>query len=532
MLPTTALPTTAARVPSLASMAWCGPAVTGPATTSDSDDGGRVCIEQAGRTWMRADVRREVAALVAGLRTAGVRPGHSVLALLEHDARGVFLLAAADALGLRLLLPYNLQAAALPEWRTLVAAARPDAVVDVRPDPAAGERLRADGVRVVRLSGAPAGADPGGRREEAVTGELPAPAEPFSLVLFTSGTTGAPKAISVPGRLVARRVAGVSTRLGFGPDARVFLSGLLNNTTGVIFSFGALLHSATLVVPSGRDVATWPQQVAQLRATHVMLRPVALRRFVDAVVRHPVDLSSLQVVAYGAAAMPRPLLEQARRLAPCRWVQGYGLSETYGPFCWLDEEDHRVGVYRRHSYCVGRPDGTLEVDLLPVPGEESLEVAVRGEVMDGYLDVTSGTLHPPGEWLRTGDLGEWSPEGHLLLKGRLSQSVLSSDGHRIHPEEVEAVLGEVPGVDDVVLVPLPGPDGGERPVVCVSGPLGARDGDEVRTALTAALRGTLSPEKWPELAFATDVAFPRSGNDKVLRPQVATRAAAGPLIRL
>ena len=517
LTPSTTPPSTPPAERSLVSLAWGDPA----------GDHGRVCIEQGGRTWTRADVRREVSALVVDLHAAGVRPGQSVLALLDHDARGVFLLAAASAIGLRVLVPYNLQAAAVPEWRNLVATARPDAVVDVRRDGNSGEQLRADGVPVVRLP------DPG--RPPAALLDLPtAPTGLFSLVLFTSGTTGAPKAISVPERVVTARVASVSTRLGFAPDARVFLSGLLNNTTGVFFAFGALLHGATLVVPQGRDVATWPQQVADLRATHIMLRPVALRRFVDAAERRPVDLASLRVVAYGAASMPRPLLEEARQLMPCRWVQGYGLSETYGPFCWLDEADHRNRVYRRYSYCVGRPDGTLDVTLLPVEGDPtSLEVAVRGDlVMAGYLDVATGRIAAPDGWMRTGDLGTWSPEGHLVLKGRISQSVLSSDGHRIYPEEVEAALGEVPGVDDVVLVPLAGEDGGERPVICVSGALGARDADEIRAALAAALRRTLSPEKWPELVFATDAAFPRGGNDKVLRPQVAARAAAAELIRL
>jgi acyl-CoA synthetase (AMP-forming)/AMP-acid ligase II len=355
---------------------------------------------------------------------------------------------------------------------------------------------------------------------------------PNFLVLFTSGTTGAPKAISVSEEVVARRVASVSDRLAFGPDSRVLMSGLLNNTTGVIFSFGALRHGAVSVFPDTRDVTTWPSEVARHGITHVMLRPVAMRRFLETAATSPADLSSLRVVAYGAAAMPRAVLDAGRRLLPCDWVQGYGLSETYGPFCWFDEPGHRADRHRRHTYCVGRPDDTLEVRLEPVeghPDDGTGEVLVRGPaLMEGYLDVGTGALHPPGEWLRTGDLGRWSPEGDLLLKGRLAGSLLSADGHRIYPEEVEAVLADVPGVDDVVLVGA----AGERPVACLSGELGRSDDAVVRRAVTEALRAVLSPEKWPDLVSVTSAPFPRSANDKVMRAAVAGGISRARLIEL
>jgi acyl-CoA synthetase (AMP-forming)/AMP-acid ligase II len=222
------------------------------------------------------------------------------------------------------------------------------------------------------------------------------------------------EAIGISERLVAHRLESMTAALGVTSHARVFLSGLLNNTTGVIFAFGAFLHGATLVVPQGRDLATWPAQVEPSRATHVMLRPVALRRFVDAAAG--ADLSSLRVVAYGAAAMPRGTLEAGRALMPCEWVHGYGLSETYGPFCWLDEAAHRAGRPRRGAYNVGRPDSTVQLRLGPVPGHPDGigEVLVGGDtLMNGYLDVTTGAIAPPWTWLRTGDLDV--TEGALAL---------------------------------------------------------------------------------------------------------------------
>jgi acyl-CoA synthetase (AMP-forming)/AMP-acid ligase II len=485
-----------------------------------------VCAIDGPRRYTRAQVRAAVAHRAAQLREYGIGQGESVLALVDHDPHGVFFLAAASALGLRVLMPYNLQTAALAEWRNIAASARPDAVVWLRSDTTGVDELRATHPRVLVPSRDDGAADPR---------ELAAPSRPIPgfLVLFTSGTTGVPKATSVGEELICRRVASVSDRLKFSADARVFMSGLLNNTTGVIFSFGALLHGAVLIFPAGRDAARWPQQVAAHRATHIMLRPVALRRFLEGA--GDADLASLRVVAYGAAPMPRAVLEAGRRRIPCEWVQGYGLSETYGPFCWLDEVGHREGRYSQ-VYCVGKPDDTLEVRIDPLPGHPAGlgEVIVRGTtLMDGYLDVTTGRVAPVGEWLRTGDLGGWSPAGDLLLKGRIAASVLSSNGHRIYPEEVEAILAEVPEVDEAVLIGLPASDDvAQRPVACLSGRLGGRDPATIRQAVVGTLAPRLTREKWPELVYAATTPFPKSANDKVIRAEVGRVVDRTALIEL
>lgn len=507
---------------------WARPRGDRPATLLsmlvNGDLAGGVRLIDGDCRYTRAEAVAAVAGHVDRLRRHGVERGQRVLALFDHDLDGVFFLAAASALGLRLLMPYNLRAAALAEWRSIVRSAQPDVVVVLKRDRTGGDALREIGARVLDL---PRDRDaPGVAADVADLVRLAdaAPVENF-LVLFTSGTTGSPKAVSVSEEVVCRRVASVSARLGFDADARVFMSGLLNNTTGVIFSFGALLHDAVLVFPENREIATWPAQVAAHRATHIMLRPVAMKRFVDSA--SSVDLSGLRVVAYGAAAMPRAVLERGRALMPCDWVQGYGLSETYGPFCWLDEAAHRERHSRPGAYRVGRPDDTVEIRIDPIEGHPAGvgEVLVRGgAVMEGYYDVTTDTLDPPGEWLRTGDLGEWSADGDLLLKGRISGSVMSADGHRVYPEEVEAVLAELPGVDEVVLVGAGGPDTlVERPVVCLWGPICRQEPAGIRRAVVDALERALSPEKWPDSVYPASAPFPKSDNDKVMRGRVARR---------
>jgi acyl-CoA synthetase (AMP-forming)/AMP-acid ligase II len=492
--------------------------------------GQRFCIIEPGGTYTGTQAAQEVARCVRLLRESGLSQGDRVLAIIDHDAWGIFFMAAASAFGLRLLMPYNLQAAALPEWRAIASHAMPDAIVYLRGGAAAASPLSGCGPRVISLP------RPDDRSADEPAGiDHPEPVAGF-LVLFTSGSTGAPKAISVSEAAAYERVASVSGKLGFAPGSRVFMSGLLNNTTGVIFSFGAFMHQATLIIPEGRDPATWPDQVAGSAATHIMLRPAALKRFLAAAAAGRADLSSLQVLAYGASALPQVVLREGRELIKCDWVQGYGLSETYGPFCWLDEAAHLAGRYRTRDYCVGRPDGTVEVRLAPLDGHPAGvgEILVRGSaLMDGYYDAAADQVMPRGEWLRTGDLGHWGPGGDLLLKGRVNGTLMSENGHRIYPAEVEAVLSDVPDVDEAIVIGIgTGDTLVELPSAVLCGPLGSRSPRDIREVVVAHLSQALSREKWPDLLYATPQPFPRGDNDKVMRAVVAGQVDRERLIDL
>ena len=475
------------------------------------------------RSYTHAQVGHAAARLIRQLGELGVRRGQRVVLIPDHDENALVFLAAASAIGLQVVMPYNLNNAATAEWIDMIDTVAPQHVVCLKRDAQVAAGLRAAGVEPIEpaVFGHAADEEEGAGIDVVV--DSPDPVENF-LVLFTSGTTGKAKAVSISEALVCTRVASVSARLKFAPDSRILMTGLMNNTTGVIFSFGALLHDATLVFPEGRTIEAWPRQVERQRITHMMLRPIALRRFIDGARTSGADLSSLRVLAYGAAALPQPLLEEGRALMRCDWVQGYGLSETFGPFCWLTEEDHQRKLYERFVYCVGKPDSTLDVALRYQEGRQDGvgEVMLRGAaVMQGYLDFTSGQVQPVGEYFATGDFGEFSPSGELILKGRMSSTIMSANGHRIYPEEVESVLAGVPGVEEVVLLNAASPhDLGSSPIACIHGPLAARDPDAARAIVLERLTARLSEEKWPDYLFLSGEPFPKNANDKLIKPAV------------
>jgi acyl-CoA synthetase (AMP-forming)/AMP-acid ligase II len=486
----------------------------------DSGPDDRIRIVDAAGGYTLRQIRNEVARCADELRRHGLRSGARVLALLDHDPQAVFFYGAASALGLRLMMPYGLETAAVPEWLSIITVTRPDYVVYQRRDRTSIETLREQSDNVVDLP-YPETAGP----EAEITVDHADPIANFQ-VLFSSGTTGAPKAISIGESHMVRKIASVTEALRFTPDATIFQSGLMNNTTGVIFTFGALLRGARVAFPDDRDTSTWPAQMAAHQATHAALRPVALKAFVAGGEATGVDLSCIKVISYGGGSVPRALLDAARRLVPGDWVQGYGLSETYGPFCYLGEDAIRSGRYLQHVYCVGQPDNTVEVRIVPLEGypDDLGEIQVRGEVMEGYMNAATGEVTPTGEWFHTGDLGQWSPDGDLLLKGRIAGVMLTENGHRIYPEEIEAVLADVPGADDVVLAGVADPNATDaivdRPVVCLSGPIAEQDPKRVREIVVAELTPRLSREKWPDLLFATVDEFPKSANGKIRRGEL------------
>lgn len=294
------------------------------------------------QTYTYQDVRDRVAAMVNFMQAKALTLGQRVLMVSEHDEYAIFFFLAASALGIQVLIPYNLKEAAVNEWLDIIEIAKPDHIIYLKQTDSAIGELRSSGVNLVEIDRQQLETPATTASNIAIA--TPNPVERF-LVLFTSGTTGNPKAISLPERFIALRSLKVSATLKFHSDAHIMMSGLMNNTTGIIFSLGALADNATLFFPDSPDVTDWAPQSQKQRITHIMLRPVFMQRFTEDTRTVKADLSSLQVVAYGAAFLPTKVLEEGRKLMSCEWIQGYGLSETFGPFCWLTEEDRKAERY-------------------------------------------------------------------------------------------------------------------------------------------------------------------------------------------
>ena len=352
--------------------------------------------------------------------------------------------------------------------------------------------------------------------------------EDATMILYTSGSTGAPKGVVLPRRqllfnavattvaweLGAADVAPVSTPLFHTGGWHVFLTPLLHVGGTVVLCdgfdaerFAAMLRERACTIAFGV-----PTQLAMLAQTGAWGEPLPrLRRLIS-----------------GGAPCP-PSVRRAVREAGYGFRQGFGLTEC-GPNCFAtndetaDERPDSVGwPIPFLGVRVAREDGSE-----PAPDEPG-ELLLRGpQMFAGYFGApgrTAEALTADG-WLRTGDLARRDASGVHTICGRRKEMFISG-GENVFPGEVEAALSDCPGVAEVAVVGMPDAKWGE--VGCafvVRRGEGREAGAGVDGAsLVAFARGRLAGYQVPKRVVLVD-ALPRLGSGKVDRSALG-RLAAG-----
>jgi acyl-CoA synthetase (AMP-forming)/AMP-acid ligase II len=305
------------------------------------------------------------------------------------------------------------------------------------------------------------GLDPGERSE-------PAPADD-AVVLFTSGTTGTPKAVPLTHGALAPRVASFSPSVDPVPAVSILCVPLVH-VGGMLGLLVALARGSTTVVQTRFDAGEWLALVARHAVTTAFVVPTMLYRILE----HPdfptTDLSSLTSLTYGAAPATPELIRRAMAALPgVALTNTFGQTETMGSITALGPGDHPP----ERLASVGKPLPGVEVRIVhPTTGEEVPqgtvgELWVRSEVVvvpHGRGSDGDG-LTPPG-WFRTGDMVSADSEGYLFPAGRLSDTI-NRGGEKFAPAEVEDVVRAHPAVRDVAAFGVPDDEMGHRVGVAV-----------------------------------------------------------------
>lgn len=292
-----------------------------------------------------------------------------------------------------------------------------------------------------------------------------------ALILYTSGTTAAPK-----GCMLSHEAA---TR---GPveRARYRLSG---GGHDVAWGAGPLFHIAPLAGLIGSvgvagtyltDTYFDPARAIDLMVRHkVTVAWPWFSAIVQGVIDHPdFDPKALPDLHHLFIIAPEALVERIQDLLPqTEIIQGCGMTETAGIFAINEPQDDR----RTRSTTQGKPFPGVEVRIVnpddghEQPAGEMGEIWVRGyNVMDGYYrnaEQTAAALTPDG-WLRTGDLYTRTPDGNLVFGGRL-KDMLKVGGENVATMEVEAFLCGHPDVKLAEVVGMPDSRLDEVPVAFV-----------------------------------------------------------------
>jgi acyl-CoA synthetase (AMP-forming)/AMP-acid ligase II len=352
-----------------------------------------------------------------------------------------------------------------------------------------------------------------------------------ALILFTSGSTGFPKAVVLSHRSVIsglHSLLAVTKRLpqdldGARPSVALHTAPLFH-VGGVQTLVRSVVVGETLVFPAGRFE---PHGAMDLIAAHGVTRwsavPTMVGRLLDAQRERPTDLSSLRSLTLGAAPAHPGLYQRIRDELPsveARIATGYGLTENGGQATAASGRDTRA----RPGVC-GVPLPAVEISFgEPTPDGDG-EVLIRAaSQMIGYFGEAGGPIDADG-WLHTGDLGHLDEDGYLWVTGRGKDLILRG-GENIAPLAVERALVGVAGVLDAAVLGLPHHDLGEEvaAVLVVDGTTATRsDLDEYVTgALRSSLASFAIPTRW---RFQT-TELPVLGSEKVDKHALAATFAA------
>ena len=297
-----------------------------------------------------------------------------------------------------------------------------------------------------------------------------------TVIMFTAGTTGVPKGVMLTHDSFSSYL--LSTVAPADPDVEEtnLLTVPFYHIAGLQAALAAIYGGRTLAIIRQFEPVEWLALAQEQRVNRAMLVPTMLKQLMD----HPrfseYDLSSLNVITYGAAPMPLPVIRQAIAEFPgARFINAFGQTETASTITMLPPEDHilegteqEVEKKLRRLTSIGKPLEDVEVMIvseegMPVGEGEVGEIVARGDrMMKGYWrqEAATGETLRSG-WVYTGDLAYQDEDGYIYLEGR-AKDFIKRGGEMIAPDEVEQTLMSHPLVEDAAVIGIPDLEWGEE----------------------------------------------------------------------
>jgi len=292
-------------------------------------------------------------------------------------------------------------------------------------------------------------------------GELPTPrADDLADIIFTSGTTGAPKGAMLGHGPSVRTYEAWSDAVGLRHGDRYLCVYPFFHTAGLKSAvLACVLRGATLLPHAVFDAGVVMQRVAAERISVLPGPPTVFQSILEHPERDAYDLSTLRLSVTGAATVPVEVVRRMREdLHIATVVTGYGLTETTGTVSMCRHDDPPEVI----ATTVGKPLEGVSVRVVddagaPVPAGEPGEILVKGfNVMRGYFDDPEGTAAAFDDegWLRTGDVGFVDGEGNIHITDR-KKDMFIVGGFNAFPAEIEGIMLTHPAVAQVAVVGMP-----------------------------------------------------------------------------
>ncbi len=499
--------------------------------------GDSVALATADGALTYAEVSRRVYQLASALKRRGIGRGDVVAVHLPNIAEFVVAWLAINARGAAMQtihLPYGLR-----EIEHFLRHSQAKAVIALA---AAKERSPAAELTALRgtipslqtvisVGGRVAGADEfadiaaaGASDADLAPNEAMAD-DPF-LLLYTSGTTSAPKAVSVSFNHFLSNARLAAREFGLSSADRILCLAPFTHLYGLYtLQLGLAVGARACLVPVFTP-ADFIAAIRRLRPSVLFAAPGHVAACLQARLFQGVDLACLRIAVLSGTTVPPELSAAFEHMLPQgKVMQAWGMTELQFGTCGRPSDAKAV---RFHSVGRAMPGSELRIvdsdDKLLAAGQIG-ELQVRGcSVFAGYIGNVAANAESftADGWFRTGDLAELDGEGNVRLRGRI-KDIINRGGVKFNPLDLEAVIASHPAVAQVAVVPLPDPVLGERAACFVLLQERARlDFDELKQFLA---EQKVAKFMWPEqLEIVCEM--PMTPTRKIIKPELARRLLA------
>ncbi len=491
-------------------------------------------IVQGDRAISYTELAESVDRLARALAGAGIRKGDVVAVQLPNIAEFLIAYLAIARLGgvlMTIHMPYR-----AAEIETLVTHAKARAIIclteakDWKPaETIAGMRAKLPSLRQVIALGAPvAGAlSLGDMLASDIDEELPEPpvaSDPF-LMMFTSGTTAAPKCVVHPSHTMLSNARVGAPEHTIGPDDRVVSAAPFSHLFGLYSFHVAMAVGATNVL---LPVFTPPDLAATIEAgkpTGLWTAPAHMAAMKGMGLFDKHDLSSLKMMIMSGSACPADLVRWVAGALPnCAVTQLWGMTETQGALYTRPGDDLEIAATTAGPPSPGTEVRVVDPDGKEVPAGEEGELQVRGCLLfPGYYknDAANADGFTEDGWFKSGDLAIRDAAGNIAITGRI-KDVINRGGVKFNPRDIEDLLDGHPKVGQSAIVPMPDPVLGERACAFVTLAPGA-EATTLEELCDYLLERKIAKNKLPERLVVVDE-MPLTPTRKIIKGKLVLPA--------
>ncbi len=335
-------------------------------------------------------------------------------------------------------------------------------------------------------------------------------------LLFTSGTTGTPKAAIMRQKHLVSYILQTIEFMSAEEDEATLVSVPPYHIAGIASVISSVYACRKVVQLANFTPEEWLRIAREQNVTTAFVVPTMLTRIVDSLEgAKTANLPMLQSLSYGGGKMGHPTIARAMELFPeTEFTNAYGLTETSSTISVLGPEEHRSAsssgdpAVQKRLASAGLPVPGVEITVRDSSGDDvgsdvHGEIYVRGEQISGEYEGRDSVVDADG-WFPTKDAGYIDSAGYLFLEGR-SDDVIVRGGENLSPGEIEDVLLEHHAIHDAAAIGVPSEEWGEAVVAVVQlNHDQTVSTEELQALVKSQLRSSRVPEKiefWDELPY-------------------------------